>query len=219
MQVPNVVGGGDTGSVTADPPPPATRAQQRHEEEERFFTDEEAEPVLRGGTYMEACRAVHGVDCKGQQAKALLACYGLLGGIGLIIPGLVVQTAAGSVLLVMGTFCFLGSLLLIFFFYPNPNPVRVISRRFLVCIFCNRRWIGQFFDWIAQHRAHIAAVLGFVSTLTAVTLSSIVVNVQEARGKKAFVRATVAMWIVAFITCFPLGGGRRMREWFHERDA
>lgn len=207
-------------AADSSPEESAPRRQQgRAREPYIVLSDEDAEPLLREGDCESACKAMR-VDCHGFGFKIILAFYSLAGGIALLSVGAGIRNGdgVGEAMMVVGSFCLISSLLLIFFFYRPNNPIRTMVRRFCVWFCCNRRWVGIFYDKLVKQTGAICAFIGFATVVVAVVLSSMVMNLPQRRDDRAFVRATVSMWIIAFVACFPLGGGQRLRQWFHEHD-
>ena len=198
---------------------PAAEDGRSHVQEPlQFMDDEEAHRLLRTGTFEEALRAMR-VDCRGYHNRVFIVMSLFIIGIAFTIMGSIFARAGiETVTLTVGMIIFLSAVVLTFFLLPPDNPIKNGLRRFATACCCNNRFrAGLVVDSFGfAHK--MCGVVSFMATLAAIILSSIVINDPNMRHHKPLIRATVAMWVLAFVTCFPCGGGRRIQDWLRRID-
>lgn len=193
---------------------------RRYREPDPATPNEELEKMLETGTCHEACGA-----CRilGRRLpvdrfffKVLLTWFTLLGGIALLSAGLAIgaKYTDGLIMIELGSVLLVFDAFLVFCLLPPENPVRVRMRH--ARLFCsNKQAMCPGIPPSVYPAA--AALLAFSCIVIAAVMSAILIH-SPGHRKQMFMRATVAMWVLAFVFCIPCGGRHRLREWLREPD-
>lgn len=181
------------------------------------MTEDQMEQMLMEEDPVVACRIYNMLErrtrCAGYSVRLLLVLMPLMAAFFLLVlGGTFMPSKEGIVMIEMGTIVVLVVAMLVFYVYPADNPIRVSIRRCLYLSCGNRRFVSKVMSIVI-------ALLGVGTTVTAIALSIVMINDAGARNSTPVIRATVSMWVIGFVLCFPLGGARRVRMALHEDDG
>ena len=169
----------------------------------------------------EACNAACACPLRGYTMKFFVLLNTFMSAIMMFVMAVVFAPMGGNMAMIMletGTILLMLSAMMVFYLFPPDNPFRACLRRSTLLVFRNRKWCPACTSRALKFLPVLSVPLGAGAALTAVILSSIVMNDPEVRQRAPMVRATISMWVIAFIALFPLGGARRLRAWFAEPD-
>ena len=196
-------------------PPPSSRVQ-REGPPVRVLTDDEAWPLLYGGDYESAKRAMR-LDWQGYH-QLHLAVWMM---VGISIYFLTLDLWLGhldaepilAVFRDIGVLLFLGVVLLVYAVYPANNPVRVSIRRFATACCFNSHYQRGLAESTLETSRPVLRVFAYLATCAALVLTSVLKHSATARENRNVVTATIAMWLIGLILALVSGELGRFGTW------